>query len=87
VGVEMETAGERTGRLRFLENAIFKDLASRHRAGLQLRKIRDEELFRESGYTCFEQFCIKEFDFTQIEVNVLIGEATRTKNILNAMPK
>jgi hypothetical protein len=72
-----EVAGQesdkaRKERLQMLENGIRAGLVARYKAGLKLKRIRDEKLYEEGGFKTFQQFCRAQFEFSPSEVQKLI---------------
>jgi hypothetical protein len=68
---------ERLQRIRALQRDIERNVKACYEAGLKLRQIRDEELYKEDGFTTFQAFCGETFEFPAAEAERLIADATR----------
>jgi hypothetical protein len=68
---------ERLQRVRALERDIERSVRTCYEAGLKLRQIRDEELYKEDGFITFQAFCGETFEFPPAEAERLIADATR----------
>lgn len=70
----------RKQRLRTLENEIRSGMEEFYYTGMKLKEIRDDELYKEDGFTDFAKYCKDRFELSKPYVYNLISSAeTRAK--------
>lgn len=52
-------------RLAELESKIYNGIKGFYEAGKALNEIRDLELYKESGYSAFKEYCLKKWKFSE----------------------
>lgn len=76
-----------TGRLAALETIIENGMRTFIEVGTALLEIRDRRLYREQGFTTFEDYCLKRWEWTHRHVNRQIAAAEVVRNLGPIGPK
>jgi hypothetical protein len=79
-----EQKAARTKRLEALEDGIRRGLIAQHRAALVLKKIRDEELYKEDGYASWKDYLKAKDEWTEREADRMIREAVHFFSMVDA---
>jgi hypothetical protein len=65
----------RKERLQELLAGIRQGIAGRYRAGLALKEVRDDELYKEAGYPDWAAYCRGRWDLSRAEADRLVRDA------------
>jgi hypothetical protein len=68
-----------------LESEIIAAIARRYEAGMKLKQIRDEQLYKEDRFKTWDEYCRKQLSLCEPECNKLIAESERFYAIEKAM--
>ena len=74
----------RKEQLLALEKDIRAGIRALHNAGMKLKTIRDEKLYKEDGFKTWGKYCRNHLDMTKGKANKLIAESERREQIRKA---